>query len=438
MSQHLLQQDIESYLKRTMSPDELLIADDHLVECDLCFRKITVSKSAPSATVSLQNTFLQNVEDDHLTYQQMASYIDDVTDDIEKEIVEVHKKVCCDCALQLDELIQLREILESEMKTGKTLAAPSSKFSLIELWNQFRAYSFLKFATPAFALILLGIFVWTFWISTKTPRTEIAEVTKPTSNNKIIEPVSETNQTTNFANGNVNSAIANITNSKRVSPRTIVSLNDGNSRIELDENGNIIGLDAPQYEKKIKSALATQNVEITSATKELNAGTGVLMGNAEGVPFVLSNPVGKIVQSDRPQFRWQPFKDAESYIVNIYDVNFNKIESSPPLQKTEWTTNAPLRHGIIYQWQVTAIKDGQEIKSPVRPAPDAKFKVLDAAKANEIEIAKKKYGNSRLLLGILYANAGMLDEAEREFRVLLKKNPKSELARKLLRKVQAR
>ncbi len=59
-------------------------------------------------------------------------------------------------------------------------------------------------------------------------------------------------------------------------------------------------------------------------------------------------------------------------------------------------------------------------------------------KANAIETAKKKYGNSRLLLGILYADAGMLDEAEREFQALLKKNPGSALARKLLRKVQIR
>jgi hypothetical protein len=153
---------------------------------------------------------------------------------------------------------------------------------------------------------------------------------------------------------------------------------------------------------------------------------------------LLSNPIGNIIQSDRPTFRWRTLKDAESYVVEVYDANFNKVASSQPTQKTEWTSNAPLKRGAIYQWQVTAIKDGQEIKSPVRPAPEAKFKVLDAARADEIEQAKRKYKNSHLLLGILYANAGLLQEAENEFQVLLKQNPKSEAARKLLQKVRQR
>ncbi len=437
MSQHLLQQDIESYLKKTMPPAELLIVDDHLVECDLCFRKIAVSKSAPSATMSLQNAFLQNVEDDHLTYSQLASYVDNETDEIGREIVEVHKKVCRQCALQLDELIQLRKSLESE--TGKTLAAPSGKFSLFEFWNQLRAYSFLKFAVPAFALVLLGIFVWTFWISTKIPRTEIAEVTEPASN-KTIESVSETNPTTNFGNENVSSATANKAISNLAQPKNLIVLNDGNSRLELDENGNLIGLDAPQYEGKIKSALTAQTVEISPDIKKLKSASGVLMGNAEpGVKFALSNPIGKIIQTDRPQFRWESLKDAESYTVSIYDEKFNKIATSEPLRKSVWTINAPLKRGQIYQWQVTAVlKNGEEINSPARPAPDAKFKVLDAVKAKEIEQAKKRYAGSHLLLGIVYANAGLLDEATSEFQMLLKKNPKSEPAQKLLRQVQSK
>ena len=73
----------------------------------------------------------------------------------------------------------------------------------------------------------------------------------------------------------------------------------------------------------------------------------------------------------------------------------------------------------------------------MRPAPDAKFKILDASSANEIAAAKRQAGNSHLLLGVVYANAGLLDDAEREFQALLKQNPRSDLARKLLNKVKA-
>jgi hypothetical protein len=91
----------------------------------------------------------------------------------------------------------------------------------------------------------------------------------------------------------------------------------------------------------------------------------------------------------------------------------------------------------VYSWQVKALRDGAEITSPRPPAPQAKFRILDQAKASEISRAKRSYGSSHLVLGMLYADAGLLREAEQEFRFLLKANPNSEIARKLFRQAQA-
>jgi hypothetical protein len=63
--------------------------------------------------------------------------------------------------------------------------------------------------------------------------------------------------------------------------------------------------------------------------------------------------------------------------------------------------------------------------------------VLEQAKANELARAKRLFGTSHLTLGLLYADAGLLSEAEREFRLLRAANPNSELARNLLRQIQA-
>jgi hypothetical protein len=86
---------------------------------------------------------------------------------------------------------------------------------------------------------------------------------------------------------------------------------------------------------------------------------------------------------------------------------------------------------------VKAIKDGQEVTSPRPPAPEAKFRVLDQAKVNELARAKRTYPTSHLTLGLLYAEAGLLKESEQELRALQKANPTSDLARTLLRQVQA-
>jgi hypothetical protein len=84
------------------------------------------------------------------------------------------------------------------------------------------------------------------------------------------------------------------------------------------------------------------------------------------------------------------------------------------------------------------MKDGTEIKSPVQPAPEARFKVLERMKEDELKRAESSYANSHLVLGTLYAQAGLLNDAEREFRALLAANHKSTVAQKLLRDVRAR
>jgi Tfp pilus assembly protein PilF len=63
---------------------------------------------------------------------------------------------------------------------------------------------------------------------------------------------------------------------------------------------------------------------------------------------------------------------------------------------------------------------------------------VDQAKADELAKAKNAGADSHLTLGVLYAQAGLLDDAEHELRALLRANPQSALAQKLLRSVRAK
>jgi hypothetical protein len=85
---------------------------------------------------------------------------------------------------------------------------------------------------------------------------------------------------------------------------------------------------------------------------------------------------------------------------------------------------------------VSARRGGEEITSPAPPAPEARFKVLGRAGLEELSAAERAGSSSHLLRGVLYARAGLLDEAEREFSALLRDNPHSPVARKLLRNVR--
>jgi hypothetical protein len=112
------------------------------------------------------------------------------------------------------------------------------------------------------------------------------------------------------------------------------------------------------------------------------------------------------------------------------------VTSSPQVTTVSWTSTQPLPRGHVYSWQVKAAKDGQETTVPRPPAPQAKFRVVEQSKANELAKAKRAYGSSHLTLGLLYAEAGLLREAEHEFRLLQKANPQSEIIRKLLRQLR--
>jgi hypothetical protein len=156
---------------------------------------------------------------------------------------------------------------------------------------------------------------------------------------------------------------------------------------------------------------------------------------AAGVPFTLRQPVGRVIETARPVFRWDPVDGASAYTVEIFDENFQRVASSPSLTGTTWKTGSSLPRGRVYLWQVAALVDGAEVRSPTRPAPDAKFKVISSTNERAIDAARRS--GSRLALGIAYAEAGMLPEAEAELVALEKLNPRSEAIRILLRKVRA-
>lgn len=162
-----------------------------------------------------------------------------------------------------------------------------------------------------------------------------------------------------------------------------------------------------------------------------------MSSDASGAKFSVLDPAGSVLLTDRPTFRWSELEGATGYVVEVYDAGFNLVASSPRLDARTWSAPQTLARGKVYSWQVTAFKDGQEIKSPRPPAPQARFRILDRAKADELARARRAYPSSHLTLGLLYARAGLLKEAEQELRLLQRANPDSEIARGLLRQVQA-
>jgi hypothetical protein len=217
-----------------------------------------------------------------------------------------------------------------------------------------------------------------------------------------------------------------------------LSLEDNGRKVQLDNSGKLIGLEElPEASRSlVRSVLANKTLSKPDVLDQLTAPSITLMDpNGRENTFGLLGPSGTVIATDRPNLRWQALAGATSYTVSVFDADFNRVTRSAPLTATQWTTPA-LRRGMIYSWEVVAVKDGQDVRSPVAPAPRAQFKILEAEKLIGITNLKKHRPISHLTLGLTYARFGLLVEAEDQLQILARENSNSPVATRLLRTVQ--
>jgi hypothetical protein len=179
---------------------------------------------------------------------------------------------------------------------------------------------------------------------------------------------------------------------------------------------------------------ATTRGELSRAVEleQLNPKSGVLMGSqAQTFAFGPTFPVGVVVDADRPTLEWSPADGASEYQASVFDENFNMIATSGWQQETHWTVDRPLPRGTSYVWQVTARVHGGEVVAPAPPQPESRFKVTSVEQSAQLAELRKRAGDSHLALAVLLAEAGVLDEAERELTIARSANPESSAVRRV-------
>lgn len=230
-------------------------------------------------------------------------------------------------------------------------------------------------------------------------------------------------------------------------PSVIIALHDNRGTVTRDSVGNIRvhGKPLPRsLQKEVDAALRTGDAPLVGIAAELmrTPAAMVLRGNGQrneaiDVPFALVSPLSVIVDTDRPTFHWKPFTPSAKYTVTVYDKAYNEIATSGWMTSTQWTVLIPLGRGESYTWRVTASENGKESVSPTTPAPEARFRILDASHSTMVRRSRlaPPYKDSPLLLGLLYARVGLVDAARQQFTILVKDNPDSLVAHRLLKSV---
>lgn len=449
MVEHLTQRQFEGYRRRQLEVAELLSVCDHLDECEACRRRAEGSGEGDAALFALRSEFFgegtegfpAHAAREHLTADETAAYVDGTLSGEPLQTVNDHLSSCEHCSFSIEDLRAFKEqvapSLEHEYRPAAATHSPVAPRPSEGRWRRaFASLPALFGVSPApaygaaLAIILLAVFGWLTWRATRQgePRQEVVVTPPAASSHPAPVIVAPTNTQPEPSPTQPEPAPA------------VAQLNDGGGRLALDREGRLSGADAlpPAYREMLKDALAGRRLERSSQLKGLSRPGSSLMGSeTEGAEFSVLDPFGGVLLNDRPTFRWSALEGATVYVVEVYDDAFNLVAASPQLNARSWVAPQTLPRGKVYSWQVKALKDGQEVKSPRPPAPQAKFRVLDRAKADEIVRAKRAYASSHLTLGLLYAEAGLLKEAEQELRLLQRANPDSDIARSLLRQIQA-
>lgn len=461
MSGHLSTEQKRRFLERAMSAAELLAADDHLAACESCRRSLAEGAAPGTSFAALLNSYV-DAPAAHLTYEQLAAYVDHESAEPERAAIEGHLGACPVCREEARDLFAFKESLAASPvhAAGPAREAERASWSPAALWRRIWHANALRMAGAAAVLLLaVGLTLWLILRPAGNGSNEMVEV-KPTptpaaspggslptptpSPEMRQEEVQATNQRPETTPTQIGPRPAP---ARAAEPAAIViALNDGPVRVAVDGRGRVEGLDllSPEDRRAVRSALLNRRIDSPAALAGLEARQGTLMsvpGSADTPPgasaFGPESPVGKVVRADAPTLRWRPLAGASGYTVNVFDTDFRKVATATALGATEWTPPQALARGRLYSWQVTAVKDGQEITSPTPPAPEAKFRILDDAQNRKLERAERQHASSHLTLGVLYARAGLLDEAEREFQALAEANPDSVPARELLKSVRA-
>lgn len=422
MNAHLSRSQIEDFCRRKLAAADLLSVSDHIAECEACRSRVEGALNGTAAFFGLRSGVLGESAElsaiaaapAHPAIDQIAEYVDGGLAGEELQAIRDHLTGCLQCAAAAADLNAFKDQAATELdREYRPEVSPALSLGLWHRLADFHPLSLLKTrawslgaALAAIFLLVIGGSVWRMLSKGETAASLVAPAATP-ANTPGGEPAT-----------------------------VLVQLNDGQGRILLNRDGGLSGVDnlPPSYRQLLKEALIDQRLVRSPLLAGLSRQAGSLMGGDEqGNKFALSDPVGKVVFQDRPTFRWSRLDGAAGYVAEVYDEGFNLVAASPRLAGTSWAATRSLKRGGVYSWQVRAFKDGQEFISPRPPAPQATFRILDQARADELTQARGRYPSSHLLLGLLYGRAGLLDDAEREWLALQKANPDSAIVSNLLK-----
>jgi hypothetical protein len=419
MFDHDADKQMEAFCARALKASEMASMAEHIAACHACQRLFqeTLKRERGNKPVSISLSPADWFRYEHLGYDRLESFAENRLDAEETAIVNLHLETCAICREDVESFLNFRDATENELHQRHTPEPriPSVKKYLPEgnpLANRWK---------PAYTVVTLliagSIFVAAILFS--RPGAPVQQSLTPGT----PQPTLSLSSPLPAAASPSASVTPNPTDSGE---DVIASLVDGERTIRFNESGIVSGLEnfPAETRQNITEAILTGNPKRSMDYNEFVTGP-------ETRSAALHYPRRVVITEDRPTFRWAPITGASSYQVRVSDPNGVQIASSGQLTSdtTQWKPSTRLKRGVILSWGVVAMVNGVETTA------ETSFKVLGGEKLGELAMLKNQY-QSHLALGLFYIREGVLIEARREMELLVKDNPNSPIAAKLLRQSQ--
>jgi len=210
----------------------------------------------------------------------------------------------------------------------------------------------------------------------------------------------------------------------------VARLRDGTMNLALNSKGQLSGTGdlAENDRNALRTAMLTGRLDSGLAAGLAAPVRETMLGKPDAAPpFKVLSPAGSVLLTDRPTFSWEALAGALGYRVAVYGAGYRKVAESPLLHQTTWQSAVALPRGAAYTWTVTSQGPQGMVRVPSPPQPEAAFTIMAAEPAAALQSAAREHAGDPLLLAVLYARAGAVDDAHAQLERLAAQNPGSKL-----------
>jgi hypothetical protein len=406
MDTHLSAEELRDYLARKMTPGDFATAGKHVHQCRPCYQQF-LEQLETRFPIEIDLDELAGLRGWHPGDEELAAYLEGPMDELDSDCIGLHLQECVQCRETLQATLEYRAEYFWPHKNGRKKSAQE--------WTRYglsfqQSPSRHMMAGIAAVVIVVAL---TLWVVLRPAPQSPTVAEAPPQEAPSKEPLPE--------HSPPNPPLSD--NAPSIPPRVAASKPE---KREIERQPH-----------ETETALIAKSLTMPPSVERLDRTPAVaIRGNRPSVEsFSIISPFATLIVSDRPTFRWTPLSGAESYKVSLFDEALHLVVASDPISETEWESTHRLHAGTVYTWTVTAIKGGREIVAPAAPAR-AEFEVIGRsalAKLNR-NVAGMTSSAAR---GIVYANAGLLDDAEREFDAYLADHPDDYRTKELLQTVRS-